>query len=61
MYEFRDPDSVLGARKIYIGSGRTSLHAVFGGSRYRQLYCLMCCSRGYKRAREEARKCLMRE
>jgi hypothetical protein len=30
---------VLGGHKVYTGSGRTSLHPVFGGSQYRHLCC----------------------
>jgi hypothetical protein len=33
--------SVLGGRKVYTSSGRTSLHLVFGSSHYRHLCCLM--------------------
>jgi hypothetical protein len=32
---FRTPDSVLSERKIYIHSGKTSLHSVIGDLRYR--------------------------
>jgi hypothetical protein len=34
-------DGVLGERKVYIGSGRTSLYPIFGGSRYWHLCCSM--------------------
>jgi hypothetical protein len=36
---FEGLDGVPSGRKIYTGSGRTSLHPVFGGSRYQHLYC----------------------
>jgi hypothetical protein len=41
MCAFWVSDGVLGGRKIYTGLGRTSLHTVFGGSRYRHLCCSM--------------------
>ena len=47
-----NPDDVLSRCKIYIGFNRTSLHPVFGSSRYWHLVCSMIGSRSYKRARE---------
>jgi hypothetical protein len=41
MCVFRGSNGVLGGHKIYTGSSRTSLHLVFGSSRYRHLCCSM--------------------
>jgi hypothetical protein len=41
MCTFWAPYGVLGGHKVYTGSGRMSLHSVFGGSCYRHLYYSM--------------------
>jgi hypothetical protein len=44
-----DPNGVPSGRKIYTGSGRMSLHLVFGAT---DTFLLIAHSRGYKPARE---------
>jgi hypothetical protein len=57
---FQGSDGVLSGHEIYIGLGRTSLHPVFGGSRYRHLCCsMLVVGVTSEREREEAPKSLV--